>query len=94
MSLNGRPCFPRTVEASLPGDDHHLWELELHPVSGNLEKLKDLEVDYYCADHYGYVTGGEAGEFVSKTIEMAKDHRAAIENAYRSTGDIDMVRRQ
>jgi glyoxylase-like metal-dependent hydrolase (beta-lactamase superfamily II) len=55
----------------------------------SLEKLKDLEVDYYCADHYGYLTGEEAGEFVPKTIEMARDHRAAIEKAYRSTGDID-----
>jgi glyoxylase-like metal-dependent hydrolase (beta-lactamase superfamily II) len=54
-----------------------------------LEKLKSLEVDYYCADHYGYLTGKEAGEFIPKAIEMAKNHRAEIEKAYRSTGDID-----
>jgi glyoxylase-like metal-dependent hydrolase (beta-lactamase superfamily II) len=54
-----------------------------------LEKLKSLEVEYYCADHYGYVTGEEAREFVPKTIEMAKKHRAQLEEAYRSTGDID-----
>ena len=57
----------------------------------SLEKLKDLEVDYYCADHYGYLTGEEAGEFVPKSIEMAKQYRAEIENAYRTTGDIDKV---
>ena len=57
----------------------------------SLEKLRDLEVDYYCADHYGYLTGKEAGEFVRKSIEMAKKHRAEIENAYRTTGDIDKV---
>jgi glyoxylase-like metal-dependent hydrolase (beta-lactamase superfamily II) len=55
----------------------------------SLEKLKDLEVDYYCADHYGYMTGEEAREFVPKTIEMARKHRAELEEAYRSTGDID-----
>jgi len=55
----------------------------------SLEKLKDLEVDYYCADHYGYMTGQEAREFIPKTIEMAKKHRAELEEAYRSTGDID-----
>ena len=55
----------------------------------SLEKLKDLEVDYYCADHYGYLTGEEAREFVRKSIEMAKKHRAEIEEAYRSTGDVD-----
>jgi len=59
----------------------------------SLERLRDLEVDYYCADHYGYLTGEEAGEFVRKSIEMAKKHRAAIENAYRSMGDIDKVAR-
>jgi glyoxylase-like metal-dependent hydrolase (beta-lactamase superfamily II) len=53
-----------------------------------LEKLKSLEVDYYCADHYGYLTGMEAREFIPKAIEMAKKHRAEIEKAYRSTGDI------
>jgi 2-aminobenzoylacetyl-CoA thioesterase len=57
----------------------------------SLEKLKDLKVDYYCADHYGYVTGEEARQFVPKTIEMAKKYRAEIEKAYRSTGDIDKV---
>lgn len=54
-----------------------------------LEKLKHLDVEYYCADHYGYVTGEEAREFIPKTIEMAKKHRVELEEAYRSTGDID-----
>jgi glyoxylase-like metal-dependent hydrolase (beta-lactamase superfamily II) len=55
----------------------------------SLERLKDLEVDYYCADHYGYVTGAEARDFISKSIEMAKKNRARMEEVYRSTRDID-----
>jgi glyoxylase-like metal-dependent hydrolase (beta-lactamase superfamily II) len=55
----------------------------------SLEKLKDLEVDCYCADHYGYVTGEEAGGFILKTVEVAQKHRTAIEKTYRTTGDID-----
>jgi glyoxylase-like metal-dependent hydrolase (beta-lactamase superfamily II) len=55
----------------------------------SLERLKNLEVEYYCADHYGYVTGGEAREFITKTIEMAKQERARMEDAYRGTKDID-----
>jgi len=55
----------------------------------SLERLKDLEVDYYCADHYGYVTGTEAREFISKSIKMAKENRARMEEVYRSTRDID-----
>jgi glyoxylase-like metal-dependent hydrolase (beta-lactamase superfamily II) len=57
----------------------------------SLEKLKSLEVDYYCADHYGYVVGEEAREFISKSIEMAGQQRAQIEEVYRSTQDIDLA---
>lgn len=60
----------------------------------NLERLKGLEVNYYCADHYGYVVGEEAGEFISKSIEMAGKTRARMEQAYRSTRDIDLAARK
>jgi glyoxylase-like metal-dependent hydrolase (beta-lactamase superfamily II) len=59
-----------------------------------LEKLKDLEVELYCADHYGYVTGEEAKTFIPKTIEMAKQNRALMEEVYRSTRDIDLAAKQ
>jgi glyoxylase-like metal-dependent hydrolase (beta-lactamase superfamily II) len=57
---------------------------------GSLEKLKDLEADYVCADHYGYVTGDEARNFMSDTIEAARKHRAEIEETYRRTGNVDV----
>ncbi len=57
----------------------------------SLERLKDLEVDYCCADHYGYVIGAEARNFISTSIQMAKENRAEMEQAYRSTRDIDMA---
>jgi glyoxylase-like metal-dependent hydrolase (beta-lactamase superfamily II) len=60
----------------------------------SLDKLKDLEVNYYCADHYGYVVGEEAREFISKTIEVAKKTRARMEELYLSTRDIDAAARQ
>jgi glyoxylase-like metal-dependent hydrolase (beta-lactamase superfamily II) len=60
----------------------------------SLERLKDLEVDYYCADHYGYVVGKEAREFISKTIEKAKKNRALMEEIYCSTRDIDAAARK
>ncbi len=55
----------------------------------SLEKLKDLEADYVCADHFGYVTGEEARNFISRTIEAAREHRAEMEETYRRTRDID-----
>jgi glyoxylase-like metal-dependent hydrolase (beta-lactamase superfamily II) len=57
----------------------------------SLERLKGLPVEYYCADHYGYVTGQEAREFISKTIEMASQKRTLMEEVYRSTRDIDVA---
>ncbi len=57
----------------------------------SLERLKDLEVEYCCADHYGYVLGIEAREFISKSIEMAKKNRTQMEQVYRSIRDVDIA---
>jgi glyoxylase-like metal-dependent hydrolase (beta-lactamase superfamily II) len=57
----------------------------------SLEKLKGLPVEYYCADHYGYVIGEEAREFISKSIEVARQKRTLMEEVYRSTRDIDVA---
>lgn len=59
----------------------------------SLERLRPLKVEYYCADHYGYVVGEEAETFIPATIEMAKRKRAQMEEAYRSTRDIDAAAR-
>ena len=59
----------------------------------SLERLKPLEVDYLCADHYGYVIGPEASAFISRSIEMAKKSRAQMEEVYRSTRDIEAAAR-
>jgi hypothetical protein len=37
----------------------------------SLEKLASLVVDYHCADHYGYITGEEAGQFIAQTTRIA-----------------------
>ena len=56
----------------------------------SLERLKDfVEVDYICADHYGYVTGEEAKGFIRTAIEIAKEHRALIRETYLRMKDID-----
>jgi glyoxylase-like metal-dependent hydrolase (beta-lactamase superfamily II) len=60
----------------------------------SLEKLKDLAVEIYCADHYGYITGEEAKTFIPKTIEMAKQNRTLMEEVYHSTRDVDLAARK
>jgi glyoxylase-like metal-dependent hydrolase (beta-lactamase superfamily II) len=57
----------------------------------NLERLNTLEVEYFCADHYGYILGEEAREFTLKTIEIAKQFRTQVEETYRSAKDIDLT---
>lgn len=57
----------------------------------SLERLEamDLEVEYVCADHYGYITGKEAGRYIRDSIVAAKEHRAFLEDVYTRTKDID-----
>jgi glyoxylase-like metal-dependent hydrolase (beta-lactamase superfamily II) len=55
----------------------------------SLEKLEGLEVDYLCADHYGYVIGDEAKNFISCAIAQAGERRMQIEEIYSQTEDID-----
>ena len=60
----------------------------------SLEKLNDLEVALYCADHYGYVVGEEARSFISLSIQAAKEHRTMMEEAYLRTKDIDKATKE
>jgi glyoxylase-like metal-dependent hydrolase (beta-lactamase superfamily II) len=55
----------------------------------SLEKMKDLEVDYYCADHYGYISGEEARDYTRQTIEATRRLRARIEEIYKKSKDIE-----
>jgi 2-aminobenzoylacetyl-CoA thioesterase len=55
----------------------------------SLEKMKDLEVDYYCADHYGYISGEEARDYTRQTIEETRKLRAQIEEIYKKSRDIE-----
>jgi len=55
----------------------------------SLEKMQGLEVDYYCADHYGFISGEEAREYTGKTIEATRQLRTQIEDLYKKTNDIE-----
>ncbi|HOK06155.1 MAG TPA: MBL fold metallo-hydrolase [Syntrophales bacterium] len=59
----------------------------------SLERLLPLPVDYLCADHYGYLTGEEAGTFIALTLEETKKWRAYMEDVLRRTGDLDAAAR-
>ena len=46
-------------------------------------------MEYLCADHYGYVVGEEAGNYIRRAIELAGQRRAKMEDVYLRTRDID-----
>ncbi len=60
----------------------------------SLERLKELDVEIVCADHYGYITGDEAKRFIRESIESARRQRALIEEAYRNTRDVEKAARE
>jgi len=60
----------------------------------SLEKLKDLDVQYACADHYGYIAGDEGRGFIQHSIKLAKQRRAFVEEIYMRTGDIETTARK
>jgi glyoxylase-like metal-dependent hydrolase (beta-lactamase superfamily II) len=59
----------------------------------SLDRLNECEVDYVCADHYGYVAGEEAKSYMQQSIEAAKQLRASMEQVYRRTGDVEEATR-
>jgi glyoxylase-like metal-dependent hydrolase (beta-lactamase superfamily II) len=61
----------------------------------SLEKLNALEVQLFCADHYGYITGEEARTVVSDTIREALSMRAVLTEVLKRNGsDIDAAARE
>jgi len=55
----------------------------------NLNKLASFEVDYFCADHYGYVSGNEARHFIEESIKISKQFLAMVRALHCRTGSID-----
>lgn len=55
----------------------------------SLERLQPLKVDMLCADHYGYVTGEDAENYLFRSSHEARNYRAMVEAIYRRTGSIN-----
>jgi 2-aminobenzoylacetyl-CoA thioesterase len=60
----------------------------------SLQKLKTLQVEYMCADHFGYVYGDEARDYMARSLEAAEEECATYEKIYRRTRDIEVAARE
>jgi 2-aminobenzoylacetyl-CoA thioesterase len=60
----------------------------------SLEKLRALDVDILCADHYGYVTGEEARGYIALSAETAAERRKEMEEVYKRTGSLDKAAKE
>ena len=60
----------------------------------SLKKLKALQVEYMCADHFGYVYGDEARDYMARSLEAAEEEYAIYEKIYRQTRDVEVAARE
>ncbi len=60
----------------------------------SLSRLQPLEVDYMCADHFGYITGDEARQYITRSMERAAADRSAMEQVYARIRDLDAAAKQ
>ena len=92
-----------SIKALFPSDGGGIPYKEMIIASGNsnfteyqksLEKLRDLDVEFLCADHYGYIIGEEAKNYIRESINAARARRSEIEEVYLQSRDIDTAARE
>ncbi len=91
-------AYAPAVRALFPSDGGGIPFRDVIIPSGNsnytrfqqsLEKMRRLPVDFFCADHGGFVTGDEARCFIEDAIEAAREFRVLMERVYRRTGSVE-----
>jgi glyoxylase-like metal-dependent hydrolase (beta-lactamase superfamily II) len=92
-----------SIKALFPSDGGGVPYKEMIIAAGNsnftkyqesLEKLKDLDVEFLCADHYGYIIGEEAKNYIRESIQAARARRSEIEEVYLQSRDMEVATRE
>lgn len=60
----------------------------------SLRRLSQFDVRYVCSDHYGYVCGREATDFVQACMAVAKTRKDLIAATYAQLGDVEETARR
>lgn len=96
-------AYVPALEALFPSDGAGIPFKDTIVAAGNsnythyqrsLERLKGLDVKFVCADHYAHIVGKEAGDFISRCIEVAGENRTEMEEAYLRAKDVDAAARE
>ncbi len=92
-----------SIKALFPSDGGGIPYREMIIAAGNsnfteyqesLDKLKDLDVEFLCADHYGYIIGKEAKNYIRESLQAARAGRSEIEEVYLQSRDIEVATRE
>jgi hypothetical protein len=55
----------------------------------SLRKLEHLPVEYLCSDHYAWISGDEARDYIGSSIVEAERRRRLMLEAYERCGTVD-----
>jgi len=55
----------------------------------SLRKLEHLPVEYLCSDHYAWISGDEARDYIGSSVVEAERRRRLMLEAYERCGTID-----
>ncbi len=92
-----------SIKVLFPSDGGGIPYKEMIIASGNsnftkyqesLQKLKDLDVEFLCSDHYGYIIGEEAGNYIRESIQAAMARRSEMEEVYLQSRDMEVATRE
>ena len=92
-----------SIKALFPSDGGGIPYKEMIIAAGNsnytqyqksLEKIEDLDVEFLCADHYGYIVGEEAKNYIRESIQAARARRSEMEEVYLKSRDTEIATRE
>jgi len=60
----------------------------------SLRRMEPMEVEYLCADHFGYVCGDEARSYLAGSIKSADEEFGRLANIYYRCRDVEIASRE
>ena len=94
MSLSSRPSFHRMPAESLWGHDRCPRKFRFHPIPTKSPEAEGSPGGVCLRGPLRVCCWRRSQAILSETIEIAKQERSVLEEAYRRTGDIQIAARE